>query len=338
VKPDAVAVVEAGYAVERTDDEWLTQICERSYQAFGIGIGCSAYTFDASGTDPVIGAVYSTERCRAHTREVVQGIASAIPPELVRHLHAPAPRVAELSRALGMLVRAHPAAPPQYVPILDDTGIVDYIGVRAGGGDYRGVALSFAVTAEFTGLATHTREALTRVATHLAAAYRLRLQAAANEGPEQAAAVLTPDGRLEHLGADPEAQNNPGSLVDAVRRMERARGPLQRQNGAQGLAAWRALVQGRWSVVDYVDRDGKRFILARRNEPRGRDLLAITDRERQVLELASLGHTNKHIAYELGIAQSTVTIHLQRGLRRLGLRSRAELIGLRAASGAPRSR
>lgn len=338
MKPDAVAVAEAGYAVDLRDDEWLTQICERSYHAFGIGIGCSAYTFDASGSEPVIGAVSSTERCRAHTREVVQGIALATPPDLVRQLHAPAPRVSELSRILGMRVRVHPAAPPQYVPILDETGIVDYIGVRAGGGDYRGVALSFAVTAEFTGLATHTRESLTRVATHLAAAYRLRLQAAANESPEQASAIMTPDGRVEHLGADPEARKNPGSLVDAVRRMERARGPVRRKNGVHGLAAWRALVQGRWSVVDYVDRDGKRFILARRNEPRGRDLLAITDRERQVLELASLGHTNKHIAYELGIAQSTVTIHLQRGLRRLGLKSRAELIGLRAANGAPRGR
>jgi DNA-binding CsgD family transcriptional regulator len=194
------------------------------------------------------------------------------------------------------------------------------------------------VTAAFTSLATHTREALTRVATHLAAAYRLRLQSVALERPEQASAILTPGGKVGHFGADSEAQKNPGLLVDAVRRMERARGRVRRKNGVQGLAAWRALVQGRWSVVDYVDRDGKRFILARRNEPRGRDLLAITDRERQVLELASLGHTNKHIGYELGIAQSTVTIHLQRGLRRLGLRSRAELIGLRSANGAPRSR
>ena len=45
---------------------------------------------------------------------------------------------------------------------------------------------------------------------------------------------------------------------------------------------------------------------ARRNQLLGRDLLSITDVERQVLELAPLGHANKHIAYELGLAPSTV--------------------------------
>ena len=337
MRADAVSVVEAGYAGDLAEEEWLTQICETSYAAFGIGIGCSAYTYDASGETAVIGAVCSTDGSRFHTREVIQTVASSTPIDVMRLLHAPSPRVTELNRTLGTPVGAYPSAPPQYRPLLEDHGIVDYVGVRGGGGDYRGVAFSFPVTAAFTGLTPHTREAMTRVATHLAAAYRLRTQGGV-EPPERASAVLTPAARVEHLGDDRDAHANAGVLVDAVRRMERARGALERKNGAQGLAAWRALVQGRWSVVDYVDRDGKRFILARRNEPRGRDLLAITDSERQVLELASLGHTNKQIAYELGIGQSTVTAQLRRGLRRLGLKSRAELIGLGASSEAPRGR
>ncbi len=95
-------------------------------------------------------------------------------------------------------------------------------------------------------------------------------------------------------------------------------------------------MQGKWSVVDFVDRDGKRFILARRNPLIGRDSIAITDVERAVLALASLGHANKHIAYELGLAPSTVAGHLKRGLRRLGLKGRAELVGLAASNNAER--
>lgn len=45
----------------------------------------------------------------------------------------------------------------------------------------------------------------------------------------------------------------------------------------------------------------------------------------------SLGHTHKFIAYELGIAVSTVGAHLQSALRKLGLRSRADLVKLFAA-------
>ena len=79
--------------------------------------------------------------------------------------------------------------------------------------------------------------------------------------------------------------------------------------------------------------DGKRFIVARRNEPRGRDLLAITDIEGQVLEFASFGHANKLIAYELGLAPSTISVHLRRGLRKLGPAHPSELVALRGRGG-----
>jgi DNA-binding CsgD family transcriptional regulator len=48
----------------------------------------------------------------------------------------------------------------------------------------------------------------------------------------------------------------------------------------------------------------------------------------QVASLAALGHPNKVIAYELGIALSSVATLLRRALRRLRLRNRAELVDL----------
>jgi DNA-binding NarL/FixJ family response regulator len=53
--------------------------------------------------------------------------------------------------------------------------------------------------------------------------------------------------------------------------------------------------------------------------------LSLTARERQVAALAALGHANKVIAFELGIAQSTVAVLLSRAAHKLGAPTRAEL-------------
>lgn len=58
-----------------------------------------------------------------------------------------------------------------------------------------------------------------------------------------------------------------------------------------------------------------------------RDLKALTQRERSVLAFASMGHQNKFIAYLLGLSAGTVAAHLRSAQRKLGLASRAELIG-----------
>lgn len=51
---------------------------------------------------------------------------------------------------------------------------------------------------------------------------------------------------------------------------------------------------------------------------------ALTDRERQILQLIAAGKSNKHIARELGISDGTVKVHVKNLLRKLHLRSRLE--------------
>jgi len=58
---------------------------------------------------------------------------------------------------------------------------------------------------------------------------------------------------------------------------------------------------------------------------------ALTDREADVLKMASLGFTNKEIASRLDIGVKSVETYKSRGLEKLGLKSRAELV--RYASG-----
>lgn len=85
---------------------------------------------------------------------------------------------------------------------------------------------------------------------------------------------------------------------------------------------WRGILAGGWAVVDAYDREGRRYLVARRaKQPRPLSL-----RERQVLAHAALGRSNKEIAYTLGLAPSTVSSHLRRAMRRVGVGDIATLV------------
>jgi DNA-binding CsgD family transcriptional regulator len=101
---------------------------------------------------------------------------------------------------------------------------------------------------------------------------------------------------------------------------------LRRRDPDAAVAAWKGLVSTRWSLVDHFESDGKRYVLAHRNDVALSGFEALTARERQALGFAALGHGNKLIAYELGVAPSTVAVLLHRAARKLGASSRAELI------------
>jgi DNA-binding NarL/FixJ family response regulator len=90
-------------------------------------------------------------------------------------------------------------------------------------------------------------------------------------------------------------------------------------------AIWRGVVEGSWTLVERVDRDGRCLLLVRRgSSPRKRG--GLTALERRIVGFAALGCSNKHAASELEVAESTITKHVQSALRTLGLKSRAELI------------
>lgn len=53
-------------------------------------------------------------------------------------------------------------------------------------------------------------------------------------------------------------------------------------------------------------------------------LATLSPREREIVDLIARGDSNKQIARELGIAETTVKIHVQHLLRKLGLESRVQ--------------
>jgi DNA-binding CsgD family transcriptional regulator len=315
-KRDYLAIVEAAYESSGTDDEWVRGIAERAQPTLDQGHGVHVWTYDVHDLkDPRLCAFAQVGG--PHSIEVgARQFIAAVSAEVARILFPPSPPVEILSRVFERV-----APTPEMLQALQHEGLGDAIGVRGHNPDGRGLVLA-AATAGAATLAPRVAGALTRVAPHLAAAARLRFGPRPHSHVDSAEAVFSPKGRLQHLASD-LGTHAARILPEAV--AGRLAANTTREDPRRALELWRALIAGKWSIVDHVDTDGKRFILAKRNPPGVRDPAALTESERLVLLYASWGHSNKLIAYETGFSASTVSIQLRSALRKLRLKSRAEL-------------
>ena len=57
-------------------------------------------------------------------------------------------------------------------------------------------------------------------------------------------------------------------------------------------------------------------------------LAVLTPREREVLDCVAVGHSNKVVAIDLGISERTVELHRSRGMKKLKVRTVADLVRL----------
>jgi len=103
----------------------------------------------------------------------------------------------------------------------------------------------------------------------------------------------------------------------------------------EALELWHGIAEGLWSLVDGFELDGRFCLVVRRAGPAGPDARALTPREREVIGLVGLGHSNKFVAYGLGLTESAVSSHLSSAMRKLGLRCRCALVALMASLGDP---
>ena len=108
--------------------------------------------------------------------------------------------------------------------------------------------------------------------------------------------------------------------------MDRARGKLRKSDPEEALAMWRGLVRGRWSLVDWFDTDGRRFVLAKPNAPHAGDPRGLTEREHQVAVYASRGESRKIISYRIGISRGRVSELLASAMRKLGVKTQPQLV------------
>jgi DNA-binding CsgD family transcriptional regulator len=115
-------------------------------------------------------------------------------------------------------------------------------------------------------------------------------------------------------------------LTRAARIRQRARCRLRCTDPDPAVDEWKGLIAARWTLLDHFESNGRRYLFAERNDPELSGFASLTPRERCALGYAALGHSNKLIAYEMGIAASTVAVLLMRAARRFGTKSRIELM------------
>jgi DNA-binding CsgD family transcriptional regulator len=332
-RADFVSILEAIYSLERPADTWLKQIMLATAPALdeGVGVGGLLYRL---GDDPPItldlidaigvpegwievgAAIYATPELQPQIKHAYETMLWADNMELVRR--TPNTEVVETYREQWQI-----------------RGDMFLNGCDVSGA---GACLHFFSRAPLE-ISVPQRKLLTRLATHLATGYRLHRRLRAREPSAGVEAVLTPRGRVEHVEGAANNDEARANLKVAVDMQRLARGRARKETPDQAIALWQGLVTGRWTLVDRYESDGKRYIVARENTPLSNNAQPLSDREKQVVALASLGRSNKLIAYELGIAHATVRVLFARAARKLGVQTRLELIARfqqSAGSGASR--
>lgn len=309
-------MVEAAYALEGDDEAWLRRIAEPAHQLLGSGCGMAAFTVDTSDpSQPRIETLVTLGP--PEVERLARGATRAADPGQIEHtMHRTG--CITVSQLLG-----GPA--PQIVEFGAKLGVVDVLGVNSYEPDGSGTTLAVPL-AEVTSVPARVAWLWNRVAAHIAAGRRLRRRLPASPELDTADAVLEPNGKVAHAQGPAKARKARDTLREAAARFDRARLRGTRSDADTALDLWRGLVDGCWSLVDSFDSDGRRLIVARKNHLELPDPRALTRCERVVAVYASIGHSNKMIAYELGMSPSSVSRHLARATRKLGCHTRSDLI------------
>jgi DNA-binding NarL/FixJ family response regulator len=344
---DDVAILEAAYRLDLDDRAWQRGILTAARAELDAGFGVFAYQIDARDLGAVRASAPVLVGGPAGGEEVIAQIDAALalapeqqrelgivgPAEMASQLYAGTHAVVTASSTVGRArFRALPAVQRWLAPF----GVGDLLVVKTIDVDRRGLVIGAALPSPTTPARGRTI-AWSRIAAHLAAAVRLRRRRRAEQpldlgGPagtagETGATEAIFDEALGVAHASGEARET--GALEALRRaaaaIVRARGRLRRDDPEGALAMWPSLVDGRWTLLDCFDRDGKRFLVAQRNEPSVDPRLALTPRERQVAAHAAIGHGVRLIAYELGLAPATVCEQLRSAMQKLGVSTRAEL-------------
>ena len=166
-----------------------------------------------------------------------------------------------------------------------------------------------------------------RLAANLASAFRCRRRLG-SIAPDAATA------RGDERAQDLAAQRHFADVVDAAREQLRssppaAEGPRvrnKREASRNALSFSHPSSRARLTLVHTFEESGRRYIVAREHDVHSQGVAALTEREREIVEHASHGFTNKQIAYNLGISNATVRVLMARAANRIGVRTRRELL------------
>ncbi len=303
MKHDVLGVIETAYRLERASGrEWLRDVGAAVYEQIGAGCGLLGFQYRVTHDGRLEVDEDVELDMPAGFGAMLRASFPQLPPEFVRTTFV---RTEATTQSQGLTAASDGEAARAMMDGLAAFGWRDAFMI--GGMDPSGHGV-------YLGL-------------------RRRLAEVGARPPENADAILTPGGSVDQAQGEAEPKQARAALRHAVLDVERARRDLRQSSPDRAVDVWKGLVSGRWTLVDHFQSDGKRYVLARRNDVAIDGFAALTERERQVVGYAALGHSNKLIAYEMGISSSTVGVLLHRAARKLGASDRIELIRMYAERG-----
>jgi len=330
---DCVRVIEHGYDLVSSERERNAQLASLHAAAFPSPKGTFAFTYrfdvETGAIAPDFDSLAYTDWAPEPLFPAVMSLAARYPGSI--NAFYGGLNVASMTQRFAEVG----TLPADFGAAIEETyrpfGIRDFYACCATNLDGHGILLA-AATDGVASIPIRTRRLWSEVAAHLAAGVRLRNALRGTTPLDGAEAVVEPAGRLVHAEGPAREAGAQEALRQAAIAMDRARTRAGRADAERAVAAWRALVEGRWSLLDHFDSDGRRYLVAQENEPATRTIRTLTPRERQVALYAAQGHSNKLIGYELGLSEGTVKAHLARAMGKLGFESRSRLASLLASS------
>lgn len=329
ISKTAIDIVEAAYDVGAFLGDWLPNVIESGEAAidFGMGVGGALWAGASPDGQPLV---------------VQMHVPAAVPDLPLRYtkaaLAAGPAMVAETSRALlgrvNVLSETKERWPGVFDAITTHVGCKDMLSLFAVDPDLFGATVT-APSPKPIALSRQAREHWHMVGVHIAAGRRLgRVRAGEEqkglpptEMPLDAEALLDPK-RFVVAQAAGDARESAASetIRKAAMQVDKARGRLRRTDPGEALELWQGLVRGRWSLIDWFDTDGRRFVLAKPNAPHVGDPRGLTERQYQVATYAALGESSKLIGYRLGLSPQRVSTLLRTAMRKLRVKSQAQLV------------
>jgi DNA-binding CsgD family transcriptional regulator len=330
VTSHAIDLIEAAYDLDKLDGDWLPNLIQAGAPILDQGLGVVGFEFVRAPGGGAGEARLENMRLERLPEDFLQRFEAA-------RQFVSAACFREITKVgfAGTWSEVTRDYPDDRHLFLDALGYPDLLGITAV--DPNGVGVQFvAPMPKNTKLTPKARERWKMLGAHIASAFRLRQALIGAHGPPEdnptglprdAEAIFDASG-FRIVDSVGQAKNKSAAdiLREAARNVDRARGDLRREDPQQALKVWTALVRGRWSMLDWFDTDGRRFVLALPNAPKLTDPRGLTDQESQVVSFVLHGETSKMIAYRVGLSAPRVSGLLKSAMRKLGVTSRTQLV------------
>jgi DNA-binding CsgD family transcriptional regulator len=324
-KADLIAVIEAAYMVEERDPSlWIRRLVERSQPALDGGMGVVGYLADLGSRDEEYCSTPVAVGCPEGWADAFRAITGSTPIPVRRRMATGSP-VLTLSTQVGAKYILE--GRPIFREVAEKIGMRDWLGIKAFDPSGHGLIITAPLPEVSTAPANLVRT-WSRVAAHIAAGYRLMRRMSANDE----AIIDTRTEKVVHAEGEARSLDARELLSDAARTIDRARGKMRKASPEEAVSIWLGLVAGKWSLVERVDSDGQRHLLARRNVEGGSAPALLSEPERQALAYTALGHDRALVAYELGLDEATIDALLSSVQVKLNAPSIEQLLELHRAA------